>query len=131
MELRVHGEIEAIKTPTGLIPKYDDLRRLFKQVLNKVYTKEDYIKQFTIRVQENLAKIDRVSRFYQENVTDTPLELFGILYVQRQRLVEAQENMATIFRLKTLIKTEREIHLPFSFFWIKLLNSYCVLIANS
>ena len=91
MELRVHGEIEAIKTPTGLIPKYDDLRRLFNQVLNKVYTKEDYIKQFTIRVQENLAKIDRVSRFYQENVTDTPLELFGILYVQRQRLVEAQE----------------------------------------
>jgi len=91
MELRVHGEVEAIKTPTGYIPKYEDLKKLFKQVLNKEYTKEDYVKQFTIRIPENLAKIERVSRFYQENVTDTPLEMFGQLYMQRQRLLDAQE----------------------------------------
>jgi phosphoenolpyruvate carboxykinase (GTP) len=91
MELRVHNEAGAIKTPTGYIPKYEDLKKLFKQVLNKDYAREDYIKQFTIRVPENLAKIERVQRFYQENVTDTPLELFGILYLQRQRLIEAKE----------------------------------------
>ncbi len=90
MELRVHGEVAAVKTPTGYIPKYEDLRKLFKQTLNKNYSEEDYVKQFTIRIPENLAKIDRVSRFYQENVTDTPLELFGVLYMQRQRLLEAQ-----------------------------------------
>ena len=90
MELRVHNEVDAIATPTGYIPKYEDLKRLFKQVLHKDYPKEDYIKQFTIRVPENLAKIERVQRFYQENVTDTPLELFGILYLQRQRLIEAK-----------------------------------------
>jgi phosphoenolpyruvate carboxykinase (GTP) len=91
MELRVHHEVEALKSPTGFIPKYGDLRRLFKQVLGKSYSKEDYVKQFTIRVPENLAKIERVQRFYQENVTDTPLELFGILYLQRQRLMEAKK----------------------------------------
>jgi phosphoenolpyruvate carboxykinase (GTP) len=91
MELRVHSEVAALMTPTGYIPKYEDLRRLFKQVLRKDYAKEDYAKQFTIRVPENLAKIERVQRFYQENVTDTPLELFGILYLQRTRLVEARE----------------------------------------
>jgi phosphoenolpyruvate carboxykinase (GTP) len=90
MELRVHNEADAIATPTGYIPKYEDLRKLFKQVLNKNYAKEDYNKQFTIRIPENLAKIERVARFYQENVTDTPLELFGILYMQRQRLLDAQ-----------------------------------------
>jgi phosphoenolpyruvate carboxykinase (GTP) len=90
MELRVHGEADAIKTPTGYIPKYEDLKKLFKQVLGKDYAKADYIKQFTIRVPENLAKIERVSRFYQENVTDTPLEMFGMLYEQRQRLLAAQ-----------------------------------------
>jgi phosphoenolpyruvate carboxykinase (GTP) len=90
MELRVHGEVDAIKTPTGYIPKYEDLKKLFKSVLNKDYSKEDYIKQFTIRVPENLGKIERVSRFYQENVNDTPLEMFGILYEQRQRLLAAQ-----------------------------------------
>jgi phosphoenolpyruvate carboxykinase (GTP) len=91
MELRVHNEVGALKTPTGYIPKYEDLCRLFKQLLHKDYGKEDFIKQFTIRVPENLAKIERVQRFYQENVTDTPLELFGILYMQRARLSEARE----------------------------------------
>ncbi len=90
MELRVHGEAGAIKTPTGYIPKYEDLKKLFKTVLKKDYAKDDYIKQFTIRVPENLAKIERVSKFYQENVTDTPLEMFGMLYMQRQRLLDAQ-----------------------------------------
>jgi phosphoenolpyruvate carboxykinase (GTP) len=91
MELRVHNEVGALKTPTGYIPKYEDIRKLFKQVLNKSYAKEDYNKQFTIRVPENLAKIERVQRFYQENVNDTPLEMFGLLYLQRQRLLEAKE----------------------------------------
>ena len=91
MELRVHDEVEVIESPTGYLPKYEDLRVLFKQVLNKEYEKADYIKQFTIRVPENLAKIERVQRFYQENVSDTPLEMFGILYMQRCRLVKARE----------------------------------------
>jgi phosphoenolpyruvate carboxykinase (GTP) len=59
--------------------------------LNRTYSKEDYVKQFTIRVAENLGKIERVQRFYQENVSDTPLELFGILYLQRERLLKARE----------------------------------------
>jgi phosphoenolpyruvate carboxykinase (GTP) len=91
MEQRVHKEVDALKTPTGYIPKYEDLKRLFKEVLNKDYAKADYIKQFTIRIPENLAKIERVSKFYQENVTDTPLEMFGQLYMQRERLLEAKE----------------------------------------
>jgi phosphoenolpyruvate carboxykinase (GTP) len=90
MELRVHGEVEAMRTPTGYLPKYEDLRRLFNKVLNKDYKMEDYVKQFTIRVPENLGKIERVQRFYQENVSDTPLELFGILYMQRGRLLQAK-----------------------------------------
>ena len=90
MELRVHNEVGALKAPTGFIPKYDDLKKLFKQVLDKNYTKEDYIRQFTTRVPENLAKIERVQEFYQANVTETPLELFGLLYMQRQRLLDAQ-----------------------------------------
>ena len=90
MELRVHGEVEALRSPTGYLPKYEELRRLFSKVLNKDYELEDYVKQFTIRVPENLGKIERVQRFYQENVSDTPLELFGILYMQRGRLLQAK-----------------------------------------
>ncbi|MFC1646611.1 phosphoenolpyruvate carboxykinase (GTP), partial [Candidatus Omnitrophota bacterium] len=79
MELRVHNEVDAIKSPTGLIPKYQDLNALFKQVLKKDYSKEDYIKQFTIRVPENLAKIDRVEKFHKENVPGSPKAVFEVL----------------------------------------------------
>jgi phosphoenolpyruvate carboxykinase (GTP) len=91
MELRVHGEAGAIRSPTGFLPKYEDLRKLFDRVLSKDYTKEDYATQFTIRVPENIAKIERVQRFYQENVSDTPAELFEILDQQCKRLLEARK----------------------------------------
>ncbi len=91
MELRVHNDVGAIKSPTGYIPEYNDLKRLFSQVLGVDYCKDDYIKQFTIRVPENLAKIERVEKFYRESVADTPLKLFQILDQQRQRLLDAQK----------------------------------------
>lgn len=90
MELRVYNEVDAIKAPTGWIPKYEDLRGLFHEVRGVEYKEEDYLRQFTIRVRENLAKIDRVERFYREKVQDTPHELFKILEEQRSRLIEAQ-----------------------------------------
>jgi phosphoenolpyruvate carboxykinase (GTP) len=92
MELRVHNEVKAVKSPTGYLPKYDDLQRLFMQVLSKNYIKDDYVKQFTIRVPENLAKIERVKKFYQEKVTDTPTELYQILNQQKKRLLRAKKS---------------------------------------
>lgn len=90
MELRVHDDIGALAAPTGMIPKYEDLIPLFKQVLGKDYTKEDYIRQFTIRIPENLAKINRVEKFHHENVGDVPV-VFEILAHQRTRLEQLQK----------------------------------------
>ncbi len=64
---------------------------LFKQVLNKDYTKEDYIKQFTIRVPENLAKIERVEKYHRENVPGSPQEVYDTLQATRRRLNDAAE----------------------------------------
>jgi phosphoenolpyruvate carboxykinase (GTP) len=91
MELRVHGEVDAIKTPTGYIPMYEDLCKLFKEVRGVDYTREDYNKQFTIRVDENMAKIKRVREFYKNNVTYTPEQVFWVLNQQYERLLEAKE----------------------------------------
>lgn len=93
MELRIHDEVGAIRAPTGLIPRYQDLVVLFKEVLGKDYTAEDYVKQFTIRVQENLRKIDRAERFHRESVEDSPQEVFDVLSAQRQRLLEASKRL--------------------------------------
>jgi len=91
MELRVHNDVSAITTPTGLIPKYEDLKHLFKKILDKNYSKEDYIKQFTLRVQENIAKIDRIIEIYKTKVLETPEILFEILKAQKHRLIVAKE----------------------------------------
>jgi phosphoenolpyruvate carboxykinase (GTP) len=91
MELRSHHEVEAIETPTGFIPKYEDLKGLFREVLSKDYPKEDYINQFSVRITENLAKIERIQEFYKTKVADTPQILFEVLEEQRKRLIAAQE----------------------------------------
>jgi phosphoenolpyruvate carboxykinase (GTP) len=90
MDLRSHGEVDALKTPTGFIPQYEDLKRLFKETLDKDYTKEAYNQQFTIRIPEWLAKIERVLQVF-ENIADTPKEVFAVLKEQKGRLEAARE----------------------------------------
>ena len=91
MELRVHNEVGAIRTPVGYIPKYEDLRKLFKEVLDKEYGKEDYAEQFEIRVPENLSKIDRIKKIYETTVEDAPAILFKVLAEERRKLIEARD----------------------------------------
>ncbi|MHC4645304.1 MAG: phosphoenolpyruvate carboxykinase (GTP) [Planctomycetota bacterium] len=90
-ELRVHGDADALKTPTGLIPKYEDVARLFKDQLAKDYTQPEYVQQFTIRIPENLAKLDRVEDIYKKKVPDTPQILYDTFAEVRSRLRAAQD----------------------------------------
>lgn len=90
MELRSHKEVGALKTPTGFIPRYQDLKRLFKQTLGKNYSEEDYAKQFTLRVPENLAKIERIIKIYKTKVPDAPQIVFEVLEEQKRRLMEVK-----------------------------------------
>ncbi|MBU7025638.1 MAG: phosphoenolpyruvate carboxykinase (GTP) [Theionarchaea archaeon] len=90
MELRVHGDVNAVRTPTGFIPLYEDLEKLFSQTLHKEYSREDYIKQFTVRIPENLAKTDRLTDIYKTRVLDTPQVVFEVLKEQRKRLEKAK-----------------------------------------
>ncbi len=90
MERKVHGDVEAIQAPTGWIPKYEDLKDLFQTVLKKDYTQQDYLEQFTIRIPENLAKLNRIEQIYRKDVADTPEIVFEILSAQRKRLEKLQ-----------------------------------------
>jgi phosphoenolpyruvate carboxykinase (GTP) len=90
MELRCHGDVEAIEAPTGLIPRHEDLADLFRRRLERDYPVGDYVEQFTIRVPENLAKLDRIENIYRSDVPDTPAVVFETLDAQRQRLRELQ-----------------------------------------
>ena len=88
-ELRVSGDVDAIETPTGLIPKYEDLAKLFNDKLGVLFTEDDYVRQFTIRVPENLAKLDRVEGIYHMKVPDCPQILYATYNDVRKRLISA------------------------------------------
>jgi phosphoenolpyruvate carboxykinase (GTP) len=93
MELRVHNDVKAIKTPTGYIPEYEDLSKLFQDVLNKGYTEDSYVKQFTMRVQENINKTDRILDIYKNDVLDPPGEMTEVLNLQKERLLKVQKRL--------------------------------------
>jgi phosphoenolpyruvate carboxykinase (GTP) len=90
MELRVHGEVDGIETPIGLLPRYADLKALFRQVLDQDYAESDYEEQFAIRVPENLGKLARIEDIYRTKVDDAPESLFEALAAERSRLQAAQ-----------------------------------------
>jgi phosphoenolpyruvate carboxykinase (GTP) len=104
-ELRVNDDVSAIDVPTGRIPKYEDLKRLFKEVLDKDFTVEDYNEQFNIRIKENLAKIDRIEEIYKTQVMDAPQILFDVLKDQRERLLSAQEKYGNYIKPEEFEKT--------------------------
>lgn len=65
MEKRVNGEVDVVETSVGGIPKYEDLVSLFKELLGKDYTREEYEEQFAIRKDKFLEKIGRARAVYQ------------------------------------------------------------------
>lgn len=89
-EGRSHGDYEAIKTPVGYIPKYEDLKELFKEYLGKDYTKEEYMEQFEIRVTKLLKKLERIEMMYrkEENVPDF---FWTVVNEERENLLNLKE----------------------------------------
>ena len=53
----------------------------FNNVLNKDYSQDEYEKQFSVKIQSNLEKIERIREIYSTKVSDTPSVLFDTLNV--------------------------------------------------
>jgi len=91
MERRIAEKISAYATPTGFIPRYEDLADLFKKELERTYTKDEYELQFTTRVAELLEKLDIVETFYEKETSHVPAEIFDMIRMQRELLVEVRK----------------------------------------
>ncbi len=88
-ERRIHNEFEAIETPVGLIPKYEDLKTLFTRELGKDYTETEYIQQFSLRVERYLEKMERMSKIF-ENI-QVSSDFTKELRAQTKKLREARK----------------------------------------
>ena len=93
-EGRIHGEYEAVETPIGLIPKYEDIAKLFKGVFDVYYGKERYEAEFSVRIQKFLEKIDRIKTIFRGE-KDVPEKFFVELEEQKKRLLVAKEKFGS------------------------------------
>ena len=84
---RVEDSVDAIHTPIGLIPYFEDLQSLFEKILNKRYTKDNYEKQFTIKLRSYLEKTERILKIYSQ-FPDISYEVINELKMQKMRLID-------------------------------------------
>ena len=89
MEGRAHGEYDATRTPIGFIPKFHDIRQLYKDIFNRDINQEFFDKLFSIRVTEYLDKMDRIEKIYRAEEM-VPEKLFEILGNIRNELKKAK-----------------------------------------
>ena len=87
--------MDAILTPIGLLPKYDDLKNLFKDLIDKEYSEDLYIKQFSLYIDNIVARLDLQKEAYGKE-SNVPTRLFEILDEERQGLVALKEKFGSI-----------------------------------
>ncbi len=95
LERRVHNDVAAIETPIGDLPKYDDLSKLFKDIINKEYPQELYDKQFSLYIDNIVARIDLQLAAYEKE-ENLPARLFEVLKKQRKGLIDLKEKFGPI-----------------------------------
>jgi phosphoenolpyruvate carboxykinase (GTP) len=95
LERRAHQEVDAIETPIGYLPKYEDLKRLFKERIDKEYPQDLYNKQFSLYIDNIVARIDLQIEAYGKE-PHIPARLFDILKKQRTELVALKEKHGPI-----------------------------------
>ena len=101
LERRAHGEVDAIETPIGYLPKYEDLKDLFKSKIDKDYPEDLYTKQFSLYIDNIIARIDLQTEAYGKE-KNIPQKLFDIYNEQRQELVALKDKYGKIVTPKQL-----------------------------
>ena len=102
LELWANGDVDAIETPIGFVPKYEDLKDLFAGI-DKEYPKELYDKQFAFYVDNIIGRIDLQEEAYkkEENV---PAKLFEVYEEQRAGLEALKAKYGSIVSIEQVVE---------------------------
>jgi phosphoenolpyruvate carboxykinase (GTP) len=103
LERFVHGEVTAIETPIGMVPRYDDLRGMFADI-GKQYPRDLYDKQFAFYVDNMIARIDLQTEAYGKE-DNLPAQLFRVYEQQKRDLLALKERHGPVVSVEQL---ERE-----------------------
>jgi phosphoenolpyruvate carboxykinase (GTP) len=109
LERKAHGDVPAIRTPIGDLPKYEDLKNLFQAIIDKPYPEELYIKQFSLYIENIIDRIDLQREAYgkEPNITG---KLFDILDEQRKGLLALKAKYGSIVKPNELEQFEASLN---------------------
>ena len=101
LERYAHGDVKGINTPIGFIPKYEDLKAIFKETIGKDYTKAIYDKQFALYVDNIVARLDLQKEAYSKE-SDVPAKLFEIYDTQKAELLALKDKFGSVVSVEQL-----------------------------
>jgi phosphoenolpyruvate carboxykinase (GTP) len=95
----IHKEVASIPSPVGLLPEYEELKAMFSEILDKEYPKDLYDKQFSLYVDNIIARIDlQYEAFKKED--NIPDKLFAIYDAQKEELVALKAKYGDIVSIE-------------------------------
>jgi phosphoenolpyruvate carboxykinase (GTP) len=107
LERRAHGDVEAIETPIGFIPKYEDLKPLFAEI-GKDYPRELYDRQFSFYIENIVDRLDLQREAYGKE-TDVPPRLFEVYAEQREGLMALKERYGAVVTPDQLVEAAAQV----------------------
>jgi phosphoenolpyruvate carboxykinase (GTP) len=102
LERKAHGDVGAIETPIGYLPKYQDLEEMFKTLINKEYPESLYIKQFSLYCDNIIQRLDLQEAAYGKE-PNIPNRYFTIIKAQREGLAALKDNFGPVVTPAQLI----------------------------
>ncbi len=95
LERYAHKDVGHIKTPMGNLPLYDDLKILFKDIIDKEYLESLYEKQFSLYTDNIIKRIDLQIDAYSKD-KDIPDMLFKVLDAQKKGIEELKNRLGSV-----------------------------------
>ncbi len=100
LELFANGNLGAIETPVGYLPKFEDLKTLFMGI-GKEYQKSLYDMQFSLYIEKIVDRIDLQSEAYSKE-PGIPQTLFDTYEKQKTELLDLKEKFGPIIPIDKL-----------------------------
>ena len=95
LERYAYAEIKYLSTPIGNLPTYEDLKALFKDIINKDYPNDLYVKQFSLYLDNIIKRIELQEAAYAKE-KGLPPQLPEILAEQKKGLLALKKAHGSI-----------------------------------
>ncbi|WP_319559562.1 phosphoenolpyruvate carboxykinase (GTP) [Marispirochaeta sp.] len=100
LDLYANGDVDAIETPIGFVPKYEDLKKLFNGI-DKEYPKSLYDMQFAVYVDNIIKRIDLQTEAYSKE-KNLPSQLFKVYEKQKEELLALKEKFGSVVSVEQI-----------------------------